>query len=68
MVGVLIVYGAMFLVLGFIGAIVLRKPPYDEKAGLRRARIKRARENGYLKARVQVDVRVRRHVVEGGYW
>lgn len=68
---ILAVYGACFLILGVIlllATIPLNKRE-EEKAMLRRARQKRARENAAYFHRTQYDNRVKRHNrVYGGCW
>lgn len=69
MILVLTVYGIMFLILGIIGLMCIPPKRYNEKAGMSKARYKRARAKGYVKCRVQVDTRVRRHIMNGErYW
>jgi hypothetical protein len=69
MILVLSVYGVMFIVLGIILLICLPDKRYNEKAGMSKARYKRARAKGYVRCRVHYDMRVRRHAVNGErYW
>jgi hypothetical protein len=66
---IIITYGAAFLVLGIVFMIATAKEPYNEKAGLRKARVKRARMRGYYRSRVHYDNRVKRHhTTEKSYW
>jgi hypothetical protein len=63
---VLAVYGVMFIILGIILLICVggnTKP--DGELALRKARAKRARIQGHIVYRVQVDNRVRRHAAVG---
>ena len=53
--------------LGII-AMMCMNPKPDEKIMARRARIKRARVEGRVKQRVQVDARIKRHGGKDGYW
>lgn len=67
-IAVAVVYGTMFLALGII-ALVATQPEPSEKAMLSRARRKRARKEGRVKARVHYDTRVKRHGQNGErYW
>lgn len=65
---ILMVYGAAFFILGIIFMIALGTTT-SEKATLSRARRKRARKEGRVKARVCFDSRVKRHSQNGAqYW
>jgi hypothetical protein len=65
---ILAVYFTAFTILGVI-ALIATGDTRSEKAMLSRARRKRARRRGYVKARVHYDYRVKRHAHNReAYW